>query len=428
LGIEAMEGRVLLSGNSPDLSTFVADITPASYGPIAVPAGVTSDQFFQLADSKLSVIAPSAGSYEGGYTDADVIQMLRPNGGSISTSYTFQFNGSADSYLSADSNLGPGGQIPVGGGPEPRVVLSYDGGVNSAGTLDSDLVLSKDAQGGFVQSINPREIAPLSGLELTRPASAASEGGAISVASIRTEFMRPTLTENTETHFAAASGGVESAAEKSRDLAVSKPDASVQLDGEWTRAIAMESVATSGSLTPADHLPSREAAPESAAKTGHVGGPLSSNDTQTQDGEVRADEVAAHDSTDGQSGQPIGVPLSTDRAAESLRATPVVWTSTTRAGDDGMELAPAHRLETNGRGVRKPIANTSTAADLARDEAYSEWHMGLAADDNLDSNGPTEHRFWVNPGPFLAVLALERFLSLEPREKDERRNKSGSLR
>ena len=36
LSIEAMEGRVLLSGNTLDLSTFVADITPASYGPAIV--------------------------------------------------------------------------------------------------------------------------------------------------------------------------------------------------------------------------------------------------------------------------------------------------------------------------------------------------------------------------------------------------------
>lgn len=424
LSIEAMEGRVLLSGNAPDLSMFVADITPASYGPAIVQSvdssGIAPN--VPATDMKWTMIAPSTTVSEGGFADYVPFQSTRPNNINVSIGYTDLLDGSAN------SNLAPGGQIPVGGGPEPRVVLSYDGGVKSAGTFDSDLSLHNDAQGGFVQSINPREIAPLSGLELTRPAFAASEGGAISVASIRTEFMRPTLTENTETHFAAASGSGVSAAEEARDLAVSKPDASVQLDGEWTRAIAMESVAASGSLTPADHLPSREAAPESAAKTGHVSGPLSSNDTQIHNGEVHADEVAAHDSTDGQSGQPIGVPLSTDRAAESLRATPVVWTSTTRAGDDGMELAPAHRLETNGRGVRKPIANTSTAADLARDEAYSEWHMGLAADDNLDSNGPTEHRFWVNPGPFLAVLALERFLSLEPREKDERRNKSGSLR
>ena len=103
---------------------------------------------------------------------------------------------------------------------------------------------------------------------------------------------------------------------------------------------------------------------------------------------------------------------------------PAIWTSTNGAGDGGIEIAPAHRLETNGRGVRQPIANMTTAADRARDEAYSEWHLGLAADDNLDANGPSEHRLWVNPGPFLAVLALERFVSLEPREKDERRSRS----
>ena len=38
LSIEAMEGRVLLSGNTLDLSTFVADLTPASYGPAIVPS------------------------------------------------------------------------------------------------------------------------------------------------------------------------------------------------------------------------------------------------------------------------------------------------------------------------------------------------------------------------------------------------------
>ena len=38
LGIESMEGRVLLSGNTLDLSTFGADLTAASYAP---PVAVT---------------------------------------------------------------------------------------------------------------------------------------------------------------------------------------------------------------------------------------------------------------------------------------------------------------------------------------------------------------------------------------------------
>jgi hypothetical protein len=419
LSIEAMEGRVLLSGNSPDPSTFVADITPASYGPAIVPSVDSSGiaLSYPNTDMRWSMIATSATVSEGGFADFDLIQSTRPKNINVSTGHADFLGGSTD------SNLGLGGRIDVGGGPEPRVVLSYDGGVKSAGAFDNDIALQNDAQGGFVPSITPREIAPLSGLDLTRAASVASEGGAITVASIRTEFMRPTLAENTQTHFAATFGSGVSAAEEARDLAASKPEASVQLDGEWTRAIAMESLGTSGSLTPADHLRSREAAPDSATKTGHAVGPLSSNEAQTHDGEVHADDVVVHDSTDGQSGQPIGVPVSTDRAVESSRVTPVAWTSTSGAGDGGIELAPAHRLETNGRGVRQPIANMTTAADRARDEAYSEWHLGLAADDDLDSNGPSEHRFWVNPGPFLAVLALERFVSLEPREKNERRSR-----
>jgi hypothetical protein len=62
-----------------------------------------------------------------------------------------------------------------------------------------------------------------------------------------------------------------------------------------------------------------------------------------------------------------------------------------------------------------------SSTHLARDEAYSAWPVSLAdADSNWEH--PSEWRQWINPAPFLAVLGIERLVSVEPREERERRS------
>ena len=126
LSIEAMEGRVLLSGNTLDLATFASDLTAASYGPSVVPSfdsyGAERPSHRYEVDDDRPVYNRERRRIGGLLLDP----ITRSNNINVSVVYTDLLDGSAD------SNLGvPGGQIHVGGGPEPRVVLSYDGGVQS---------------------------------------------------------------------------------------------------------------------------------------------------------------------------------------------------------------------------------------------------------------------------------------------------------
>jgi hypothetical protein len=86
----------------------------------------------------------------------------------------------------------------------------------------------------------------------------------------------------------------------------------------------------------------------------------------------------------------------------------------------------AHRLEANSRDARE-LANYRCSATEARDAMFSAWQPAAAADAILAPNNASEHRVWVNPGPFLAVLALERFVSLERRDEREDRCDRASL-
>jgi hypothetical protein len=416
LSIEAMEGRVLLSGSTADLSAFVADLTPASYAPPVAQSGS-----FTLPEiSSRCLIAPLAGQGEGGHTDA-VTAHIPPN---------YPDSVFKDGVSSADSLGNFGNDVHV-----DTTCVTDSTAVLYGAAGGPDVVVGKKTtwievtnldQSMLVHPLSLQTITPSWNFELLRVTPGLQEGGEISVVSIRTEFMSSSLAQSVRSSVAETSGEGESAAGESRGLVASKSQASTPIEGEWARAIAMESVSTTGSVVPNDHTPSRDTSSSPAATT-RGNGPLSSVDAQTHEGRGRADLTVASNQFDVPVDSLSGAPLSSDHAAASPRVTSVAWMSTGSETREGIALVPAHRLDASGRGVRKAM-NQPSAANLARDEAYSEWHLGLAADADVDSSGQSEHWLWVTPGPFLAVLALERFVSLEPREKEQRRNGSHSLR
>jgi hypothetical protein len=180
----------------------------------------------------------------------------------------------------------------------------------------------------------------------------------------------------------------------------------------------MESVVGTGQVSPTGHHSARESATESAAHGGKDA-PVPADSAQANNGSKDIDNAVVNPAND--SVDPLaGLTRAGIRASDSPTVTPVVATSSAQPLGAAMAHAPAHRLEADGRGARQAEIDRSTA-QLARDEAYSAWPISLAdADSNREHLG--EWRQWINPAPFLAVLGIERLVSVEPGEESERRS------
>jgi hypothetical protein len=398
LSIEAMEGRVLLSGTAADLSTFAADMAPVAVAPVAVP--ITDwREVLTNSDATLYTIGGSLPKNDGGFLDTTITNQVP----------ALSYGNAADQIHPTDDRTGSvldsGLTLHADGGQKPYVL--FDSATANVTTFNSEPRMSSfDVSGGFVgQTIDVREVAGAQVFGTVKNLAEVAEGGSISLASIRLEFSRPAA-ENVARSVAVVSTGTPDVAEASKFVE------ETQIDGEWTRAIAMESVSASEAFEAAGARPSGEAGHEPANK--------SRGETGSQGGDSHAKEVTATERIE----QPIGAAAVS--ATDSGRATPVAFTPTASVGGVAKVLAPAHRVETVRHDAERLSVNSPTRDEETRDELFSQWHPSVSLEANSDAPAAGERRFWVNPGPFLAVLALERFISLEPREKDKQRN--GSLR
>jgi hypothetical protein len=410
LGIEAMESRVLLSGTTLDPSIFGTDLTPASYATqFIAPVADSHKLALGTANVSLSVGTPVIGN-EGGFTDAVLNNTLGTNVGTIPFYHT------ADD--SNDNGFGHGIIVIGSGETNPGVVTNSAGGSlqsTSGGTSDLPFFADRD-EGGLSGAISPRVITSAWNNGGGWTISTASEGGPISLASIRTEFSQPTVTEKAEGSIASAVGDRDANAGNSRSLADTRPWAANQLDGEWTRAIAMESASSVQFHGPADGHGARQASPDSAAEA-RGQEPVSAVDVRARGAHGRVDNVSTGEQSAESPDRLIGLPLSADRAAGESAATPVVLASAVDKTSGGALFVPAHRLEATGRTESNEVGENGSATHLIRDEVFSEWHSVSVTDRGLTPDEVSNQRLWVSPGPFLAVLALERFVRIDPKEK-----------
>ena len=141
----------------------------------------------------------------------------------------------------------------------------------------------------------------------------------------------------------------------------------------------------------------------------------------------RTADLSATEPTDGIVDRLTAFSPRVDGGSEPL-VTPVAFTSATSVAavsDVGRGVLPVHRVDGRGRTISGVFAGPLSASELARDEVYSSWQLSLPEDAKADSSDPGEHRLWVNPAPFLAVLALERFVALEPRDGGRGKTRQG---
>jgi hypothetical protein len=405
LGIETMEGRVLLSGNSLDLSTFGADLVPVTDFQSTVTAAASTDvnanslfgdssrfQYVLLREGGVANMVPTStrGQYDG------------------NRSVTFAT--STDNAV--DSVFGNGISLNAHDGPEIGVVAkSSDGDLHSPNPGETQAQNASDLWRVDFETVwQPAAITPeWSNAVAGHTVSIQAEGGSISVASLAAAFSRPSNAPHYEFMAKEVGDDVNPDLQSSELASDPRSFASVQVEGEWARAMAMESVSAEGATRSADQHESRESGIRQGSR-----GPLSTSDARTSADGERAANVTASGPLDPL----IGVPLSAERRADSLQVTPVAFSSAgERIGGDSL-LAPAHRLGVTGRGVRSRVEIDRSAANLSRDEAFSEWRASLVDDAILRPVEPGDQRLWVNPGPFLAVLALERFVAMEPGDKE----------
>jgi hypothetical protein len=218
------------------------------------------------------------------------------------------------------------------------------------------------------------------------------------------------VAEKAESGIASTVGEREASGGVSPTVADARPWTSNEVDGEWTRAVAMESASAVQSRAPVGR---RDPSSNAAA---HDQSPVSTDDVRSLGGERRVHKSAASERTDESKGLMIDVPLSVDRAALGLASPSAVLTSVVNKTYGGAALVPA-RLEATGRNESTDRGEDSSATHLVRDEVFSGWHPVSIGDGQLAPEGAGDHRLWVSPGPFLAVLALERFVRIDPKEK-----------
>jgi hypothetical protein len=408
LGIEAMESRVLLSGTTLDPSIFGTDLTPASYATqFIAPFADSRNLAVGSANVTLSVGTPVFGN-EGGFTDAVLNNTLGTNAGTVPADHT-----------AGDSNdIGFGrGIIVIGSGEaNPGVVTDATGGSlqsASGGTRELPFFANSD-EGGLSGTISPRVITAAwnnEGSWTVSPATTASEGGSISVASIRTEFLQPTVAEKADFGVASTAGEREASDSVSPSVADARPWASNEIDGEWTRAVAMESANGVQSRVRVDR---RDSSSDAAA---HDQATVSAGDVRSLGDERSVNKSSASERTEASTGPMIDMPLSVDRPAIGSASQSAVLTSMVNKTYGGSALVTAHRLEATGRNESTDRGDDSSVPHLVRDEVFSEWHPISIVEGQLVPQGTGDQRLWVSPGPFLAVLALERFVRIDPKEK-----------
>jgi hypothetical protein len=405
LRIEAMEGRVLLSGTTLDSSIFGTDLTPASYATqFASPVADATNFAAGRVDSNSSA-GTSILNSEGGYTN--VVTANLPS---------LPFFPSADDNnenVVVGQDFGHGLILSNGGATNPGAVTNSANGSLQTGSVGKTNLpyFTGDDEGGFAPVSSPRVIAPIWNSEVSGTASSASEGGPISLASIRTEFLQPTVAEKAEGGIASTGGEREASVGLAPSVADARPWASNEIDGEWTRAVAMESASGVQSRAPVDR---RDPSSNAAA---HDQAPISAGDVRSLGGERSVNKSAASERADESRGPMIDVPLSVDRTAIGLASPSAVLTSVVNKTYGGAALVPVHRLEATGRNESTDRGEDSSVPHLVRDEVFSGWHPISIAEGQLVPQGAGDHRLWVSPGPFLAVLALERFVRIDPKEK-----------
>jgi hypothetical protein len=427
-----MEGRVLLSGNTLDLSTFGTDLTAASYGPPVVVRALDSTASSLPSGSSFYVSTPASSQANGGFIEFDnvnqapivnssdfvgdhsvsvagIILTVKNVGLGISGGY----NGAFD----LNDNLNSTGTLPALG--RDTVFTNSVGQAGNSFDYNYSVDLRSDAElKVWSSSFTPRTITPVWEVYRESNAVVISEGGSIFVSEIRTGLAQESIAQQPLRSVASAIGDSPGNASESRGTAVTQSAVSAPIDGEWTRAVAMESVGNAGSVTPADRRSSREAAPETPIIVRELG-PLSSNELPTHARDGHTAVLSATEPTDGVVDRLTVFSLRLEGGSEPL-VTPVAFTSATSTAavsDVGRGVMPVHRVDGRGRTSSGVFTGPLSASELARDEAYSQWRLSLPEDAKADSSELGEHRLWVNPTPFLVVLALERFVALEPREE-----------
>ncbi|HEY4231897.1 MAG TPA: hypothetical protein VGM76_00595 [Lacipirellulaceae bacterium] len=244
-----------------------------------------------------------------------------------------------------------------------------------------------------------------------------SEGGLIQLASLA-RLSTGQLSANSE---ADADGHELDSSHEAGDMHAD----SAPLECEWDRAIAMESIGTTGLSRSADEQNSREASPDQASRADGRG-PLSTDDSKARlESQSESGENASADIV--QVGRVTSAALAAEGAENAGAVTSVVYVGSPHAGDLSSMLAHARRLDRSLRASQVAKANDGCDSRLVREEAFSDWHNGTVADANAVASQPSEYRLRVNPGPFLAILALERLAALDPRDDRRKRDAVGTL-
>jgi hypothetical protein len=407
LGIESMEDRVLLSGTSIDFSTFDAGIAPtvitqySAEFPAQYSVYLDNGNGILVSDRAFEHTSVSTiGKNDGGYTSPSTTNSTPPifgsgitddlnlSGNSLDSTYgtgiNSQTNGSSGSLGNAN-HVQP--QNTPGKTPEVTFADQLGGDVDAGwrpiriGAEPVSVISQSNRLGASVSEGGPIQVASLAKL----PAGGAGDDASVVAKLARDEVDRDL---------------------RSARVAEDSTIALGQIEGEWARAMAMETV--SAARVAGSHVDPTSDSPSGSARGADRRVPLSSTD-----GRERANDESYIEAADGLK----AVAPSSDQAASELRATTASYQQVSGAIDVSALPTPAHRLERSSRVARGANVDGADGANLIRDVVFSEWHDGAVADSGPRNGGVSEHRKWINPGPFLAVLALERFVRVEPKEK-----------
>jgi hypothetical protein len=246
-----------------------------------------------------------------------------------------------------------------------------------------------------------------------------AEGGLIQLASLA-RISTVQLGDNSQT-IATSADGFEHELHSSNE-ADSLERASYQLEGEWDRAIAMETVGAAGMSQSPDRQHSGRTSSGEASRA-DVSGPLSIDDSQAY--EESGSDLAENATADAAPGVRITLAAATmEHDGSAAELTPVIYVGSGRVGNISALLTSAPQLDGMPRVGRSTNADGGRDVDLVRDEAFSDWHHGGVADATAAST-PGQHRTWLKPAPFLAVLALERLVAQESRGDRRKRDAIG---
>jgi hypothetical protein len=359
LGVELMEGRMMLSASGFDVPSPGLNVTQT----IFAPAEISSTRSYTV-----QVTQPT----DGGYVNSDSLPVRANWGGQAANDVAYTLSGAGVS--GKDINVRPAFQADSslfsGSGPQVAVIVPWGDGALPV-----------------TNNIQPVVVAP------NPSAPTVSEGGSIPIHAIFADFRK-------DSHLASGVKAISSTvAETSVDTLASarrEPAADNAIAGEWARAMVFE--IAGGEPTASDSHTSDESLQHS--------GPLSSVKTSQQSEKLAGRHAVGlpnEGSTAGEQGQ--------SQAAQSNGHNAKVVTRIMDAGK--LAAGSSAPVSVDQFSADNPLdAESPDAKALAA--AFDQLGERRAAVIESTADGKSWVRL-IGPSPLLMVLALERIAALNSR-------------